>query len=140
MGIKEGYHKAIIKYHIRRQHSKSTLVKYLHATRFSLVQSTFIQAIQNDHFLSWPGLSAKLVTRHLSPTRATAIGHMNQERQGLQITKNNNEKLGGDVIKENIARICKLGTGSDSFQELLEIDIQHDNFHHCLYQTTRSMK
>ena len=65
---------------IRKQQSKSTLVNYLHGACFSPVKSNFIQVIQNDHFLLWLGLSTKLVTRHLSPTRATAMGYMNQEK------------------------------------------------------------
>ena len=58
------------------------LVTFLHAACFSPVVSTFIRAIDNGHFLSWPGLTSALVRKHLKPSLFTAKGHLNQDRQG----------------------------------------------------------
>ena len=60
---------------IRKKSTKCDLVNYSHAACFFPVKSTFLRAIRNNHFLSIPGLSTKLVTHHLSSTRATAMGH-----------------------------------------------------------------
>lgn len=58
--------------------TKKDLVKFLH---------TWIKAINNNHFTTWPGLSPELVRKQLLPSVTTAEGHMQQERQGLQSTK-----------------------------------------------------
>ena len=53
----------------------------------SPVPSTFIRAIANNNFISWPGLTPQLIKRHLSKKIATVQGHLKSERQGLQLTK-----------------------------------------------------
>ena len=72
---------------IRRKQTHHDLVKYLHATCFSPVSSTWTKAIKNNHFQSWPGLTAKLVTKYLPLTTATVRGHLHKQRQNLQSTK-----------------------------------------------------
>lgn len=72
---------------IYKKQTKRKLVQYLHATCFSPVSSTWIKAIENGNFISWPGLTANLVRKHLPPSIATARGHIRQEYQGLQSTK-----------------------------------------------------
>lgn len=72
---------------IRKDTTKRDLVKFLHAACCSPVPSTWIKAIKKNHFATWPGLTAELVTKYLPPTIATAKGHLKQERQGLQSTK-----------------------------------------------------
>ena len=49
--------------------------------------STFIRAIKNNNYISWPGLTADLISKHLPKSLATAKGHLNQERQNLQSTQ-----------------------------------------------------
>ena len=72
---------------IRRDKTKLDLVRFLHASAFSPAKDTLIKAIKNHHFKSWPGLTVKLVRKSLPDSTATAKGHLNQERQGLQSTK-----------------------------------------------------
>ena len=72
---------------IKKKQPKATLAQYLHATCFSPVPSTFIKAIQNNNFITWPGLTTKLIQRHLPPSIATEKGHIRQEYSGLQSTK-----------------------------------------------------
>jgi hypothetical protein len=51
------------------------------------VPSTWITAINNGHFATWPGLTADLVRKHLPRSTATVKGHLNQQRKNLQSTK-----------------------------------------------------
>ena len=73
---------------LRKRQPKVTLAKYLHATCLSPVQSTFIKAIKNNQFISWPGLTPDLIQRNLPKVIATIQGHQKSERKGLQSTKN----------------------------------------------------
>ena len=63
------------------------MVQYLHATFLSPTPSTFIKAINNNHFISWLGLTANLIQKHLPKSIATLQGYMDTEQQGLQSTK-----------------------------------------------------
>ena len=66
---------------------KTDLASYLHAASFSPVHSTFIKAINNNQLNTCPGLTLKLVTKHLATSIATTKLHINQERLNLQSTK-----------------------------------------------------
>jgi hypothetical protein len=57
--------------HAYQTSTKADLLKYLHAAAFSPVPSTWKAAIANNHFLTWPGLSSKAVTKHLPKSMAT---------------------------------------------------------------------
>ena len=72
---------------IRKQQPAKDLVQYLHAACFSPVKSTWLKAIQNNQFITWPGLTTELVNKHLPKSIATAQGHLHRERQNLQSTK-----------------------------------------------------
>ena len=50
---------------IRKKQTHQDLVKYLHSACFSLVQSTWIKAINNNNFLTWPGLTTDLVKKNI---------------------------------------------------------------------------
>jgi hypothetical protein len=63
------------------------LVQFLHAACGSPVPSTWIRAIEQGHFATWPGLSANLVRKHLPKSIATVKGHLNQQRQNIRSTK-----------------------------------------------------
>ena len=56
------------------------------AACFSPSKDTFLKAIQNNHFLGWPGLTTSLIKKHLPITSVTTKGYLKQERQGLQPT------------------------------------------------------
>ena len=72
---------------IRKKQAHRDLVRYLHATCFSPVSSTWVQAIKRNHFCTWPGLTAKLVAKHLPSVTATIQGHQHRQKQNLQSTK-----------------------------------------------------
>ena len=72
---------------LRYDQDKHDLVAFLHAACFAPVKSTFLKAINNNHFTTWPGLTAKLVSKHLQEPTSTALGHIKQEFQGLRSTK-----------------------------------------------------
>ena len=72
---------------IPRNKSPQTLVQYLHAALYSPTKSTLLHAVRNGHFLTWPGLTVSNVVKLLDETPATALGHLDQERQGLQSSK-----------------------------------------------------
>ena len=66
---------------------KQDIVTYLHKAAFSPVKSTWIQAVQNGFYTTWPGLTPELVDKHLQKSTATVKGHLQQIRQNLQSTK-----------------------------------------------------
>jgi hypothetical protein len=63
------------------------LINYLHAACFSPVKSTWITAIKNGNFTSWPGLTEQAVEKHLSKSTSTIKGHLNQQRQNARTKK-----------------------------------------------------
>jgi hypothetical protein len=72
------------------------MIKFLHATAFSPVKSTWIAAIKRGYFATWPGLTTATVNKHYPQTIATSKGHMDQSRQNTRSTKiktHNNEPL-----------------------------------------------
>ena len=73
---------------LQKDTTKKDLITFLHGAMCSPVPSTWIKAISNHHFTTWPGLTTSLVRKHLKPSVATAKGHLNQERKNLQSTKN----------------------------------------------------
>lgn len=56
--------------------SRAERIQYLHQACFSSTIETWCKAIENDQILSWPGLTATAVRKHLQPLPATAKGHM----------------------------------------------------------------
>jgi hypothetical protein len=69
------------------------LINYLHDACFSPVKSTWITAIKNGHFTSWPGLTEHAVEKHLSKSTSTTKGHLNQQRQNARTTKVKDPKV-----------------------------------------------
>jgi hypothetical protein len=73
--------------HAHDNSNQKDLINYLHAAYFSPVKSTWITAIKNGHFTSWPGLTEHDVEKHLSQSTSTTKGHLNQQRQNARTTK-----------------------------------------------------
>jgi hypothetical protein len=67
--------------------NQKDLIYYLHAACFSPVKSTWITAIKNGNFTSWPGLTEHAVENHLSKSTSTTKVHLNQQRQNARTTK-----------------------------------------------------
>jgi hypothetical protein len=72
--------------HARDNNNQKDLINYLHAACFSPVKSTWIKAIQNGNFSSWPGLNEHSVEKCLAKSTTTAKGHLNQQRQNARTT------------------------------------------------------
>ena len=64
--------------------TKAKHMEYLHAAVFSPVPATCIKAIQKKIFTSWPGLTAKAVTKHLPKSIATSKGNLDQKRKNIR--------------------------------------------------------
>mmetsp|Transcript_13974 Transcript_13974/g.21310 ORF Transcript_13974/g.21310 Transcript_13974/m.21310 type:complete len:173 (-) Transcript_13974:96-614(-) len=70
---------------IRRQQE---LIQFLHAAAGSPVPATWIKAIENNQYTTWPGLTAQLVRKYLPKNPiATIKGHQKYQRQGVRSTK-----------------------------------------------------
>jgi hypothetical protein len=67
--------------------NQKELINYLHAACFSPVILTWIQAIKNGNFTSWPGLTEQAVEKLLSKSTAKVNGHINHERMHARCTK-----------------------------------------------------
>jgi hypothetical protein len=66
--------------HAHDNNNQKDLITYLHAACFSPVKSTWITAIKNGKFSSWPGLTEHDVEKHLSKSTSTTKGHLNENR------------------------------------------------------------
>jgi hypothetical protein len=60
------------------------LMSYLHACVGSLPPVTWMKAISNDWFSSWPGLTTAAVRKHLPKSNMTTMGHMHRIRKGIR--------------------------------------------------------
>ena len=67
--------------------TESDLVQYLHRAAFSLVVSTWTQAIDSGFFATWPGLTSDLVLKHFPKFLVTAKGHIWQDLKNVRSTK-----------------------------------------------------
>jgi hypothetical protein len=79
--------------HAHDNSNQKDLINYLHAACFSPVKSTWITAIKNGNFTSWPGLTEHPVEKHLSKSTSTTKGHLNQQRQNSRSTKVKDTKV-----------------------------------------------
>jgi hypothetical protein len=62
-------------------------VQYLHASAGFPTKPTWIEAIKNNHYASWPGLTVKAVTKHFPKSGETMKGHGRKGKSSLQSTK-----------------------------------------------------
>ena len=79
--------------------TKTELIQYLHECCFSPTPRTFLKEIKNRRFLTWPCLKNKHFLKHPPPSIATALGHLDQERENLQSTKQ--VKLESEIEEDN---------------------------------------
>ena len=115
---------------IRKKQTKIDLVRYLHACCFSPVISTWLKAIENKHFTTWPGLTTDLVKKHLQQSSATVQGHTKRERLGLQSTttpRQSHDKELEEVRKKYIFLKSKQ-KANETLKDVLNKDILEDAF------------
>jgi hypothetical protein len=54
---------------------------------FQSPPSTWLYAIANNNFTTWPGLTGRAVQRHLPKALATAKGHLDKHRKNIRSTQ-----------------------------------------------------
>ena len=74
-------------HNVYEQKSIQDTIMYLHACCFSPVQDTWVKAIANGHFATWPALTVDNVRKYLPKSDAMVKGHMNQIRQNIRSTQ-----------------------------------------------------
>ena len=88
---------------IMAQTSKPELANYLHSARLSRTTASLLKAIKQGFLKTWPGLTEKLIKKHLDKSRNTTMGHLYMRRKGLQSTKDKSPDTDlEDKIKTNV--------------------------------------
>ncbi len=88
--------------------SMSQTVRYLHAAAGFPVKDTWLKAIKNGNYETWPGLTAEVVSKHFPESIETQKGHMKKQRQNVRSTKQRviipteNKELIRTTTKQNI--------------------------------------
>jgi hypothetical protein len=85
----------------------------------ALSSPTWIAAIKNGNFTSWPGLTERAVEIHLSKSSATVKGHLNQQRTNTRSNKIKEEENCGNVdtyLDNGIKTNCIYAATIDSGQ------------------------
>ena len=67
--------------------TKKDIIHFLHASLFSPVKLTWLKAIKNERFVIWLGINTAYVAKHLTPTIATAKGHLYQKGKNISSTQ-----------------------------------------------------
>ena len=68
---------------ILAQTSKTELAQYLHAALFRPTKEIILKEIKPGFLKTWPGLTEKLIKKHLDKPRNTTMGHLHMSIQGL---------------------------------------------------------
>ncbi len=67
--------------------TRPELIRYLYAAAGFPTKSTWLAAIKNKQFVSWPGITAKAVTKYYPKSEETMKGHGQKGCSGLCSTK-----------------------------------------------------
>ena len=62
-------------------------IRYLHGAAGFPPKATWIKAIRNGNYLTWPLLTVKNVNKYFPESEETQKGHMRNQRQGVRSTK-----------------------------------------------------
>jgi hypothetical protein len=73
-------------------------IRYLHAAAGFPTRDTWVKAITNGNFVTWPGLTVDIVKRHYPESVETQKGHLKKQRQNVRSTK---KKISEDVPLED---------------------------------------
>lgn len=90
------------------------LIQYLHAIAGFPTKRTWIKAIKNNFFLTWPGLTTNRITKHLKPNKYTTLGHLQKIRQGIHSTSK---------PKTPRSKVRTVGSFTVPFQNMIAMDI-----------------
>ena len=69
-----------------RKTKQEDLAIFHHTSICAPVAQTLVRTIKKNFFITFPGLTPDLISKNLPVSEETEMGHMNQERQGLQST------------------------------------------------------
>ena len=69
------------------QTSKPELSQYLHASLFGPTTASLVKETKQGFLNTWPGITKKLINKHLDKSKNTTMGQLHTRRQGLQSTK-----------------------------------------------------
>lgn len=72
-------------------------IRYLHAAAGFPTKDSWINAIKNGHYSTWPGITVESVNRHFPELVETQKGHMKKQLQTVRSTK---QKLIVDEVSE----------------------------------------
>ena len=115
---------------IRKDKTKRDLSGFLHKAVGSPVLSTLLKAVDNGHFVSFPGFTNDLFKKHLPPSVATPKGHLNQERQKTQSTSpaSTDYKATLENIKKNFKKLKRDLPSDKNSREVVQKEILDDAF------------
>jgi hypothetical protein len=88
--------------------SMSKTIRYLHAAAGFPPKDTWIKAIKNGHYKTWPGLTVEAVNKYFPESIETQKGHLKKQRQNVRSTKQRldeipeEEELTRVITKQNI--------------------------------------
>ena len=74
-------------YNVYELKTKPELVRFYHAAAGFPTKPTWLEAIRNNHYASWPGLNAKDVAKYFPESEEMWKGHGRKIRAGLRSTK-----------------------------------------------------
>ena len=82
---------------IRKDSTKTKLANYYHACLGSPCLTTLQKAVRQGNLITWPGIEGINFLKYKPNEVATALGHMDLEKQGLQSTKSNDSDFFPDT-------------------------------------------
>ena len=68
------------------QEKNPALMSYLHACARFPTKATWTKAIGNGQYITWTGLTRKLVRKHIPISEETTLGHLHLLQQGIRPT------------------------------------------------------
>ena len=113
---------------IQKKTIKSDLAQWYHGALFSPVSSTLIHAINKVFLATFPGLTANLISKHLPPSVATALGHINREKQNRQTTRPVNFRKTLTQIKSKLRLLKRNLPSNQSLDEVIKTKLSTQCF------------
>jgi len=103
--------------------SDEKYIRFMHASFGSPVLSTLLRALRRGYLKSIPRFTAALVSKHPPITVATATGHLDQRRQGLDSTKTISQTPAAIEVSDHPNSTLK--EDEDSNDDLIPLDNDH---------------
>jgi len=94
-------------FNVYKLKTQPELVHYHLAAAGFPTKPTWLKAIKNKQFASWPGLTAKAVTKHFPESDETHKGHGRKTRSGLRSTKTmsaTDDNNDDDIVRTDLPR------------------------------------